>query len=148
MRRVHGRGLQRCLRQTAAGEMPELALRSLVVESTQLARAKAPRLMAAQQGKRAVLITRLQQRQRRTFASEADARQATVLCLRQSSPSYYHLTYAVGMKWIPAKRTTGGRPPKDAPRPQRQVWRTRGNPARPAGSQPASHSPHGVPPHA
>ena len=35
----------------------------------------------------------------------------------------HHLTYTVGAEWVAAKRTTRGRPPKAAPRPQRQVWR-------------------------
>jgi transposase len=45
------------------------------------------------------------------------------LCLRERRLHSHHLTYAVSAEWASAKRTTRGRPPKDAPRPQRQVWR-------------------------
>jgi transposase len=43
--------------------------------------------------------------------------------LRGLSLHHHHLTYTVGTEWIPEKRATRGCPPKDAPRPQRQVWR-------------------------
>lgn len=109
--------------QTAAGEVQELPLRFLVVESTQLAKAKAPRLAAAQQAEQAMLADLGQQWQRRTFACEADAHQAATLCLRERRLHYHHLTYTVSPEWVLAKRATRGRPPKEAPRPQRQVWR-------------------------
>jgi hypothetical protein len=35
----------------------------------------------------------------------------------------HHLTYTVGAAGVADKRTTRGRPPKEALRPQRQVWR-------------------------
>jgi transposase len=101
----------------------ELPLRWLVVESTQLAKAKAPRLAATQQAEQAMLADLHQQWQRRSFACEADARQAAALCLRELRLHSYHLTYAVSAEWMPAKRAARGRPPKDAPRPQCQVWR-------------------------
>jgi transposase len=101
----------------------ETVLRVLVVESTQLAKAKAPRLEAAQQTERTALVTLQQQWQRRTFACEADAHQAAALCLRELSLHQHHLTYTVGVEWIPEKPATRGRPPKAAPRPLRQVWR-------------------------
>jgi transposase len=108
--------------KTVAGELQELPLRFLVVESTQLAKVKAPRLTAAQQAEQGMLTTLRQQWQRRTFACEADARQAATLCWRELTLHSHQLTYTVDAEWVPAKRTTRGRPPKDAPRPQRQVW--------------------------
>ena len=63
-----------------------------------------------------------QQGQRRTFACETDAHQAATLCLRELRLHRHHLTDTVSAEWGPAKRTTRGRPPKEAPRPQRQVW--------------------------
>jgi transposase len=71
--------------RTEAGEVQETVVRWLVVESTQLAKAKAPLLEAAQQAERAALVTLQQQWQRRTFACEADAHQAAALCLRELS---------------------------------------------------------------
>jgi transposase len=109
--------------QSAAGEVQELPLRLLVVESTQLAKAKAPRLAAAQRAEQAMLAELHQQWQRRTFACEADAQQAATLCLRESRLHSNHLTYTVNAEWVPAKRATRGRPPKASPRPQHQVWR-------------------------
>src|SRR6266498_3460314 len=103
--------------------MQELPLRFLVVESTQLAKAKAPRLTAAQQAEQGMLTALQQQWQRRTFTCEADARQAATLCLRALALHYHQLTYTLDAEWVPAKRATRGRPPKDAPCPQRQVWR-------------------------
>ena len=109
--------------KTAAGEVQELPLRFLVVESTQLAKAKAPRTAAAQQAERAALVTLQHQWQRRTFACEADAHQAATLCLRELSLHSHDLTYTVGAAWVTDKHPTRGRPSKTAPRPQRQVWR-------------------------
>jgi transposase len=109
--------------KTAAGEVQELALRFLVVESTQLAKAQAPRLTAAQQGEQVMLTTLQQPWQRRTFACEAEAQQAAALGLRELSLHRHHLTSTVGAAWVAEKRITRGRPPKAAPRPQRQVWR-------------------------
>jgi transposase len=111
--------------KTEAGEVHELTLRFLVVESTQLAKAKAPRRAAAQQAEWAQLTTLQRQWQQRTFACEADAHQAATLCLRERSLHSHHLTYTVAPAWVPAKQATRGRPPKDSPRPQRQVWRVR-----------------------
>jgi transposase len=65
------------------GEMQELPLRFLVVESTQLAKATAPRLAAAQQPEQTTLVRLQKQWQRRTFACAADAQQAAALCLRE-----------------------------------------------------------------
>jgi transposase len=109
--------------QTATGDIEELSLRWLVVESTQLAKAKASRLTAAQQAEQGMLAMLQQQWQRRTFACEADAQQAAALCLRELRLHSHHLTYTVSTEWVPTKRSTRGRPPKDVPRPQRQVWR-------------------------
>jgi transposase len=67
-----------------------------------------------------------QQWQRRTFACEADAQQAATLCLRELHLPSHHLTYTVSTEWLPTKRATRGRPPKDVPRPQCQVWRIMG----------------------
>jgi transposase len=109
--------------KSATGELRELSLRFLVVESTQLAKVKAPRLTAAQQAEE-VMLAALQQRwQRRRFACEVDAQQAATLCLRELRLHSHHLTYTVSAEWVPAKRATRGRPPKGAPRPQHQVWR-------------------------
>jgi transposase len=108
--------------KTATGAMQELPLRFLVVESTQLAKAKAPRLTAAQQAEQSMLTALQQQWQRRTFACEADARQAATLGLRALALHDHQLTDTVDAEWVPAKRATRGRPPKDAPCPQRHVW--------------------------
>jgi transposase len=100
----------------------ELPLRFLVVESTQLAKAKAPRGAAAQQTEGSMLADLQQQWQRRTFACETEAHQAATLCLRELRLHSHHLTYTVSAQWGPVKRTTRGRPPKAVPRPQRQLW--------------------------
>jgi transposase len=114
--------------QSAAGEVQELPLRWLVVESTQLAKAKALRLAAAQQAEQDMLAELHQQWQRRPFACEADAQQAATLCVRELRLHSHHLTYTVNAEWVPVKRATRGRPPKAAPRPQRQVWRVTWHP--------------------
>jgi transposase len=120
----HGASIVRSYRwKTAAGEVQELPLRFLVVESTQLAKTKAARLAAAQPAEQTMLAGLQQQWQQRTFACEADARQAATLCVRELRLHHHQLTYTVAAEWVPAKRTTRGRPPKHAPRPQRQVWR-------------------------
>jgi transposase len=111
--------------KTETGGVHELTLRFLVVESTQLAQAKAPRLAAAQQTERATLATLQQQWQRRAFACEADAHQAATRCQRELSLHSHHLTYTVTPEWVPTKRVTRGRPPKGSLRPQRQMWRVR-----------------------
>lgn len=112
--------------KTAAGEVPEIALRLLVVESTQLAKAKAPRLAAAHQAEPAMLADLVQQWPRRPFACEAEAHPAATLCLRELRWHQHQLTSLVSAEWVTAKRTTRGRPPKDALPPQRQVWRVIG----------------------
>ena len=120
----HGASVLRSSRwKTAAGEVQELPWRLLVGESTHLATAKAPRAAAAQQAERAALATLQPQWQRRTFACEADARPAATRCLRELSRHRHHRTYTGGAAWVADKRPTRGRPPKEAPRPQRQVWR-------------------------
>jgi hypothetical protein len=96
-----------------------------VVESTQLAKAKASRLTAARQAEQGLLATLPQQWQRRTLACEAEAQQAAALCLRELRLPSHHLTYTVSPEWVPTKRAVRGRPPRDVPRPQRQVWRVR-----------------------
>jgi hypothetical protein len=68
--------------QTTAGEVQELPRRWLVVESTPLAKAKAPRWAAAQQTVGRRLAERQRQWQRRPFACETDAHQATTWCRR------------------------------------------------------------------
>jgi Domain of unknown function (DUF4277) len=78
--------------QTAAGAGQEWPRRFLVVESTQLARAKAPRLAAAHQAEQAMLADFVRQWQRRPCACEADAHQAATLCLRERRLYYHHLT--------------------------------------------------------
>jgi transposase len=111
--------------KTEAGEVHELTWRFLVVESTQLARAKAPRRAAGQQAEWAQLTTLQRQWRRRTFACESDAHQAATLCLRELPLHSHHLPYTVAAEGVPATPATRGRPPKGAPRPQRQVWRVR-----------------------
>jgi hypothetical protein len=108
--------------KTAAGAVQELLLRLLVVEATPRAKAKAPRRAAAQQTESRMLAELQHQGQRRTFAGETDAHQAATLCLRELRLHSHPLTYPVSAEWGPAKRTTRGRPPQEAPRPQRQVW--------------------------
>jgi transposase len=108
--------------KTVAGERPEWPWRFLVVESTPLAKVKAPRVTAAQQAEQDMLTTLRQPWQRRTLACEADARQAATLCWRAWALLYHHLPSTVDAEWVPAKRTTRGRPPQEARRPQPQVW--------------------------
>jgi transposase len=103
----------------------EVLLRLLVVESTPLAKAKAPRLAAAQQAEQTQLVALQQQWQRRSFAGEADAHQAANLCLQELAWHTHQLTFTVAPESVPVKRAVRGRPPKGAPRPQRQVWRVR-----------------------
>ena len=123
--RSHGASVVRPYRwkTTTAGEVHEVPLRLLVVESTQLAKAKAPRLAAAQPVERATLATLQQPWQRRPCACEADAHQAATLCLRELDLHSHHLTFTIASEWVPAKRATRGRPSKEASRPQRQIWR-------------------------
>jgi transposase len=109
--------------KTATGEEQEVVMRLLVVESTQLAKTKAARRVVAQQAERVLLESLQAQWQRRTFACEADAHQAATLCLRELRVDQHQLTYIVSADWVPTKRTTRGRPPQGAPRPQRQIWR-------------------------
>jgi transposase len=109
--------------KTAAGEVQELPVRFLIGESTPLATATAPRAAATPQAERAALATFHHQWPRRSFACEADAHQAAPRGLQELSVRSYHLTYTVGAEWVADKRPTRGRPPKAAPRPQRQVWR-------------------------
>jgi transposase len=109
--------------KTAAGEVHEVPVRLFVVESTQRATAKAPRLAAAQPGERATLAPLQQQWPRRAFAWEADARQAATLCRRELALHSHHLACTIASEWVPAKRATRGRPSKEASRPQRQIWR-------------------------
>jgi transposase len=109
--------------KAAADEVRELPVRLLVVESAQLAKAKAPRLAAAQQTEQDTLAALHQQWRRRCFACEADAHQAATLCLRELSLRDHALTDTVASEWVPDKQARRGRPPKHAPRPQRQVWR-------------------------
>jgi transposase len=78
--------------KTGAGEGQEISLRLLVVESTQLAKAKALRLAAAQQAERVMLADCQQPWQRPTFACEADAHQAATLCLRELMLHQHQLT--------------------------------------------------------
>jgi hypothetical protein len=100
-----------------------LPRRFLVAESTQLAKTKAARLAAAQQAEQAMLSGLQPQWQQRTFACEANAPQAARLGVRELRLHYHQRTYTVAAEWVPAKRTTRGRPPQHAPRPQRQIWR-------------------------
>jgi Domain of unknown function (DUF4277) len=109
--------------KTAAGERPEVPWRVLVVESTPLATANAPRLPAAQKAARAIVATRHQPGPRRTLAWQADAPQAATRCLRALSWHHPHLPATAGTAGLPAQRATRGPPPQEAPRPQRQVWR-------------------------
>jgi transposase len=108
--------------KTTIGEVQELPLRFLVVESTQLAKAQAPRLAAAQQTERGALAALQRQWQRRCFACEADAHHAAGLCVRELSRRDHHLTDTVAAAGVPGKHARRGRPSKQAPRPQRQVW--------------------------
>jgi hypothetical protein len=109
--------------ETTAGEVQELPLRWLVVESTPLAKAQAPRLAATPQAEHVMLADLHQPWQRRRFACEADAQQAAALCLRELRLHSHHLTDTVSAEWVPAQRPTRGPPHKEAPRPQCQVWR-------------------------
>jgi transposase len=111
-----------------SGEDQEMPLRFLVVESTQLAKTQAPRVAAAHEAERTTLAHLQRQWQRRTFACEADAYQAAMLCVRELALSSHHLTYTVNGVWVPEKRATRGRPPQAAPRPQWQVWRVQEGP--------------------
>jgi transposase len=108
--------------KTATGEVQELPWRFLVVASTPLAKAKVPRLAAAHAAEPGMLADLQRPWQPRTFACEADAPQAAALCLRELRLHSHQLTSRVRTEWVPVKPPTRGRPPKDAPRPQRQVW--------------------------
>jgi hypothetical protein len=72
--------------KTVTGAMQAWPWRFLVVESTHLAKAPAPRLAAAQHAEQGMLPARQQPWPRRTFACEAEARQAATLCLRELAP--------------------------------------------------------------
>jgi hypothetical protein len=113
--------------KTAAGEVQELPLRFLVVESTQLAPTKAARFAAAQQAEQALLSGLQPPWQHRTFACAADAQQAARLGVRERRWHDHQPTYTGAAEWVPAKRATRGRPPQHAPRPQRQLWRVTGH---------------------
>jgi transposase len=80
-------------------------------------------------------LPRLWERPGRRTGETAHDRGAAVVCPSrgktaagevQAWPRRWHshqLTDAVSAAWVPVKRTTRGRPPKEAPRPQHQVWR-------------------------
>src|SRR5262245_14760945 len=94
--------------KTPTGEVQELPLRFLVVETTQLVKVKAPRLAAAQQTEQDTLAALQRPWQRRCFAGEADAHQAATLCVRELSLRYQHLTYTVDADWVPGKHARRG----------------------------------------
>jgi hypothetical protein len=121
--------------KTGAGEGQESSRRWLVVESTQLAKAKAPRWAAAQQAARVMLAALQQPWQRRTCACEAAAPQAATLGRRERRWHQPPLPSTVSAEGVTAKRTTRGRPPPDALPPPPQVWRVmwQGPEASPAG---------------
>jgi hypothetical protein len=98
-------------------------VRRLVVESTQLAKAKAAPLAAAQQTAQDTLAALYQPRQRRWFACEAEAPQAASLGRRELALRDQVLTDTVAAAGGPDTQATRGRSPQHAPRPQRQVWR-------------------------
>jgi hypothetical protein len=100
-----------------------LPRRWLVVASTPLATANAPRLAAAQRAEPAMLAELPQPWQRRPCACEADAQPAATRCRREWRGHSQPLTSTVNAEWVPAQRATRGRPPKAAARPQQQVWR-------------------------
>jgi hypothetical protein len=119
----HGTATVRPYRgKTAAGARHEWPVRFLVVESPHLAKVNAPRVTAAQQAAQGLLTTLRPPWQRRTVACEAEARQAATLCGRALAVPAHQLTYPGDAEGVPAQRTTRGRPPTEAPRPQRQVW--------------------------
>ena len=109
--------------QTASGAVQALPRRLLVVEAPPLAQARAPRRAAAQPTERRMLAERPQHGQRRTVAGEPEAPQAAMVCRRGLRLPSHPLTATVSAAWVSAQRTTRGRPPKEAPRPQGQVWR-------------------------
>ncbi len=82
--------------------------RFLVMESTQLARPKAPRLTAMEQTERAMLAALQERWQRWAFACEADAHQAAILCRRELSLHSHHLTYTVAPEWGPRQAGRAG----------------------------------------
>jgi hypothetical protein len=108
--------------KTAAGAAQEWPLRLRVGESTHRAKAQAPRRAAAQPTAGRPLAARPRPWQRRTCAGAAAAPQAASVCLRALPVPSHHLTSTVSAEGVPAKRTTRGRPPTEAPRPQRRVW--------------------------
>jgi hypothetical protein len=122
--RDHGASVVRPSRgKTAAGEGHEVPLRLLVVASTHLAKAKAPRLAAAQHVERAPRAPLHQPWQRRACAWEAEAHPAATLCLRELALHRHHLTFPSASAWVAAKRAPRGRPSPEASRPQRHIWR-------------------------
>jgi hypothetical protein len=84
--------------KTAAGEAQALPRRFRVVESTPLAKAKAPRRAAAQQTEGSTLAELPRQWQRRPFACEADAHQAASLCLWERHLHSQHRTSAARLR--------------------------------------------------
>jgi hypothetical protein len=109
--------------QTAAGARPEVALRVLGVASTPLAKPTAPRWAAAHQAAPPPRVARQPPGPRRTCAWEAAAHQAARWGGRALALPRPHLPVTRAPAGIAARRTTRGRPPTGAPRPQRQVWR-------------------------
>jgi hypothetical protein len=109
--------------QPATGAVEAWPWRWLVVEATPLAKAKASRLTAAQQAEQARLATLHQPWPRRPWACEAAAQQAAAVGRRARRLHHHHLPSTVSPEWVPTKRPTRGRPPKEVPRPQRQAWR-------------------------
>jgi hypothetical protein len=93
-------------------QLPALAEPLLVADSKFLA-GETSRVLPTGQGQSSPLDSR----------PASGAGQAATLCVRELSLQHHHLTYTVDAEWVPAKRAIRGRPPKEAPRPQCQVWR-------------------------
>jgi len=70
-----------------------------------------------------MLSDRPQPCQQRPVACEAEAQQAARLGVRERRWHSPQLTDTVAAEWVPATRTTRGRPPQHAPRPQHPLWR-------------------------
>jgi hypothetical protein len=101
-------------------------VRVVVVASSPLAPANAPRRAAAPPPARAARAALHPRWRRRPVAGAADAPQAAPRCGREWPWNRQRLTSPVNAEGGPAKRAPRGRPPEHAPRPQPLVWRVSG----------------------
>lgn len=103
-------------------EAQEVALRALVVESTDLRSQKAATQKRAVEKERTALGRRAKALEKKVFACEKDA-EGSGRELVKRTRSFFEVSFAVRGEDRPKKRSKAGRPKKDEPRETERVWR-------------------------